>query len=458
MTDQPIGLTRTLRLPSVVLFGLAYMTPMIVFGTFGILAQKTGGAVPTAYLVALVAVLLTAWSYGRMAASYPVAGSAYTYTRRAFGGHVGFLVGWAILLDYFFLPMAIWLIGAAYLSAAFPDVPQWVWILAFIGVTSAINIVGIRLANGVNIVLMLVQFAVLAAFVALCVRYALAGPEARPLFSIDPFSGSGGTLPAYLAGAAIAAYSFLGFDAVTTLTEETVEPARTIPKAIMLIALFGGGIFILAAYFTQLAFPGGDVANVDSAAFDIARAIGGDVFVMLFLAGLIVAQFASGLSAQASVGRLLLAMGRDDVLPRAAFGYVHPILRTPVFNIALAGAVALAALKLDVTTSTSFINFGAFVAFICVNLSVVRLLWLGAPRRSLGTVIGALVIPVLGALSNLWLLVSLDEHAKVLGLIWLAVGIVYLAYLTRMFSRQPPETQFREVEDAPTLAVSPGRR
>ncbi|WP_343716501.1 APC family permease [Inquilinus sp.] len=457
MTDQPFGLTRTLRLPSVVLFGLAYMTPMIVFGTFGILAQKTGGAVPTAYLVALVAVLLTAWSYGRMAAAYPVAGSAYTYTRRAFGGHVGFLVGWAILLDYFFLPMAIWLIGAAYLSAAFPDVPQWVWILAFIGVTSAINIVGIKLANGVNIVLMLVQFAVLAAFVALCVRYALAGAAARPLFSANPFTGSG-TLPAYLAGAAIAAYSFLGFDAVTTLTEETVEPARTIPRAIMLIALLGGGIFILAAYFTQLAFPGGDVANVDSAAFDIAKAIGGDVFVMLFLAGLIVAQFASGLSAQASVGRLLLAMGRDDVLPRSAFGYVHPILRTPVFNIALAGAVALAALRLDVTTSTSFINFGAFVAFIFVNLSVIRLLWLRAPQRGLGTVIGALVVPVLGALSNLWLLVSLDEHAKVLGLIWLAVGIVYLAWLTRMFSRQPPETQFREVAEAPIPAASPGRR
>ncbi|OWJ64269.1 APC family permease [Inquilinus limosus] len=458
MTDQPIGLTRTLRLPSVVLFGLAYMTPMIVFGTFGILAQKTGGAVPTAYLVALVAVLLTAWSYGRMAASYPVAGSAYTYTRRAFGGHAGFLVGWAILLDYFFLPMAIWLIGAAYLSAAFPDVPQWVWILAFIGVTSAINIIGIRLANGVNIVLMLVQFAVLAAFVALCVRYALAGPEARPLFSADPFTGNGGALPAYLAGAAIAAYSFLGFDAVTTLTEETVDPARTIPKAIMLIALLGGGIFILAAYFTQLAFPGGEVANVDSAAFDIAKAIGGDVFVMLFLAGLIVAQFASGLSAQASVGRLLLAMGRDDVLPKSAFGYVHPILRTPVFNIALAGAVALAALKLDVTTSTSFINFGAFVAFIFVNLSVIKLLWLRAPEQSLGTVIGALVVPVMGALANLWLLVSLDEHAKLLGLVWLAVGIVYLAWLTRMFSRQPPETQFREAGDAPIPTVPPGTR
>ncbi|MDR6290183.1 amino acid transporter [Inquilinus ginsengisoli] len=449
MTDKPLGLTRTLRLPSVVLFGLAYMTPMIVFGTFGILAEKTGGAVPTAYVLALVAVLLTAYSYGRMAAAYPVAGSAYTYTRRAFGGHLGFLVGWAILLDYFFLPMAIWLIGAAYLSAAFPGVPQWVWILAFIAVTSAINIIGIKLANGVNIVLMLVQFAVLAAFVALCIHHLTAGPGLRPLFSLDPFAGAGGTLPAYLAGAAIAAYSFLGFDAVTTLTEETVEPARTIPRAIMLIALIGGGIFIGAAVVTQAAFPGGSFANVDSAAFDIATAIGGDVFVMLFLAGLIVAQFASGLSAQASVGRLLLAMGRDDVLPKAAFGYVHPILRTPVFNIALAGVVALAALKLDVTTSTSFINFGAFVAFVFVNLSVIRLLWLRSSDRGLGATVKTLVVPALGAVANLWLLVSLDEHAKVLGLIWLAVGIVYLAYLTRMFSRQPPETEFREVEDAP---------
>jgi putrescine importer len=102
-------LDRSLGLRSIVLFGLAYMAPMIVLGTFGAIAEETGGAVPSAYVLALIAMLFTAYSYGRLAATYPVAGSAYTYVRRAIDDRVGFLVGWATLLDYFFLPMVIWL-------------------------------------------------------------------------------------------------------------------------------------------------------------------------------------------------------------------------------------------------------------------------------------------------------------------------------------------------------------
>ena len=113
VTPPPTATTlrRSLGLPAVILFGLAYMAPIIVYGTFGILAEKSQGTVAMSYLLALVAVLLTAISYGRMANLYPVAGSAYSYTRRAIGAHVGFLVGWAVLLDYFFIPMVIWLIG-----------------------------------------------------------------------------------------------------------------------------------------------------------------------------------------------------------------------------------------------------------------------------------------------------------------------------------------------------------
>ena len=132
MTDQPIGLTRTLRLPSVVLFGLAYMTPMIVFGTFGALARQARAPPRWPISSRLAAILLTAISYGVMARVYPVAGSAYTYARRSISPSIGFLVGWAVLLDYFFLPMVIWLIGAAYLTSAFPAVPTWVWIVGFI--------------------------------------------------------------------------------------------------------------------------------------------------------------------------------------------------------------------------------------------------------------------------------------------------------------------------------------
>jgi len=436
-------LQRTLSLGSVVLFGIAYMTPIIVLGTFGILAQSTAGMVPAAYLAALVAMFFTAMSYGRMAAAYPVAGSAYSYVRKAISPKLGFIAGWAVLLDYLFLPMAIWLIGAAYLASAFPSIPQWVWVLAFIGITSAINIIGLKLANGINALLMLVQFLVLIAFVALCVHY-VGGDASTPLWSIKPFFNGDMQMPLIMSGAAIACYSFLGFDAVSTLTEETRDPRRTIPRAIMLITLIGGLIFVGVSYFVQIAHPSFQFDSVDSAAYEIARNIGGDLFVSIFLIGLIVGQFASGLSAQASGSRLLFAMGRDGVLPKSFFGTLHERFGTPVNSILLCAVVALLALKLDVTTSTSFINFGAFLAFSLVNLSVIFHYWIGGEKKGLRELILFLIFPFIGLAADLWLMVSLDHLAVYLGLSWLAIGVVYLAVLTGGFRRQPPEMDFQE--------------
>jgi amino acid transporter len=431
-------LKRTLGLPAVLLFGLAYMAPLIVYGTYGVLAKASDDTAALAYLLALLAIIFTALSYGRLARRYPVAGSAYTYTRRNFNAHIGFMIGWATLLDYFFIPMVIWLIGAAYLNAAFPLVPVWIWIVGFIVVTSAVNIVGIELAARFNIALMAVQLIVVALFVILCWHYALAasGPGglalATPLFKPHvPFAAT-------MSGAAIAAYSYLGFDAVSTLTEETVDPQRVMPRAILLIALIGGAIFVVASYSMQLAHPGTAFHDTDSAAFEVAKTIGGDVFVTVFLSGLILAQFASGISAQASVGRLLYAMGRDRILPQRIFGSLHPRFHTPALNIALAGAVGLIALLLDVATSTSFINFGAFLAFTAVNLCVVRLYLAG--RRG-GERIGAwsgLVFPLTGAVADLWLLISLDRAALLLGAIWFALGLGYLCWITRFFRKPPP--------------------
>ena len=441
---QTIKLDRTLGLWSVVLFGLAYMTPMIVFGTFGALASASQGTTAMAYFIAALAIFLTAASYGIMAKVYPVAGSAYSYARRSLNPAAGFLVGWAVLLDYFFLPMVIWLIGAAYLTAAFPMVPAWLWIVGFIVLTTAVNVIGIAFANRVNVVLMLVQLSVLLVFLALAARYAVALNGVGGLASLRPFFEPGVPFSASVAGAAIAAYSFLGFDAVSTLTEETREPTRTMPKAIMIIAVIGGLIFTGSAYMTQLAHPGGEFAAVDSAASEIALMIGGDLFVTVFLATLVVAQFTSGLAAQASVGRLLFAMGRDGVLPAGIFGQLHEKWRTPVLNLVFVGIVGLLALTLDVTTSTSFINFGAFLAFTAVNVSVIALYLKGnAIVRPLGPVLG-LVVPAAGALCDLFLLWNLDGHAKLLGVIWLVIGVGYLAYLTRFFQMAPPEVEFQE--------------
>ncbi|WP_104116868.1 APC family permease [Arthrobacter sp. B1805] len=444
--QHPSQLTRTLRLPSLVLFGLAYLTPLIVLAIFGVIAEATGGASPSAYLLALVAMLFTAHSYGRMAVAFPVAGSAYTYVRRTIEARVGFLVGWAVLLDYLFLPMVIWLIGGSYLSAQFPGTPIGVWILAFVVVTTVLNIVGIKVAEKANYLLMAFQLLVIAIFVALTIGTLVSTGGAGALVSSEPFINPTANLGTIAAGAAIAAYSFLGFDAVTTLTEETVEPRKTMPRAIMLIALIGGAIFVSVSYVTQLIRPGGTFENSASLASDIALQIGGQLFGAIFLAGLVVAQFASGLAAQASASRLLYAMGRDAVLPPKVFGFLHARFRTPVTNIVITGIVGLVAVFLDVATSTSFINFGAFTAFTLVNVAVIAY-YLREKRtgRRLNPV-SYVVIPAVGALVDAFLLTQLDSTAIMLGLGWLAIGIVVLAVITRGFRKAPPELASVEKE------------
>lgn len=441
------ALTRTLRLPSLVLFGLAYLTPLIVLGIFGVIASETGGASASAYLLALIAMLFTANSYGRMAKAFPVAGSAYTYVRRTIDGRVGFLVGWAIMLDYLFLPMVIWLIGGSYLQAQFPAIPMPVWILGFIVITSLLNVIGIKVADRTNLILMTFQILVIAFFVALCIAHVVQTDGGAGLVSAGPFTGMEAGFAGIAGGAAIAAYSFLGFDAVTTLTEETVEPRRTVPKAIMLVALIGGGIFIVVSYVTQLVHPGGSFESPDTAAFDIAVTIGGNLFGAVFLAALVIAQFTSGLAAQASGSRLLYAMGRDGVLPRRIFGTLDERFRTPVLSILAIAVVGLIAIFMDVATSTSFINFGAFVAFIMVNLAVIAY-W--AQERRAGrahSILLYLIAPIIGVIIIAYLLSRLDINAIALGSAWLAVGVVILAITTRGFRRQPPEIALQDRAD-----------
>ncbi|MCV7175020.1 APC family permease, partial [Mycolicibacterium sphagni] len=202
------------------------------------------------YLLTTVAMIFTALSYAKLAREFPAAGSAYTYARRSLGPRLGFMVGWAIMLDYFFLPMVVWLIGTAYLTAQFPGVPSWIFLLAFILLTTVLNVVGIKVATRLNVLLIGFQFLVLAFFVGLSLRRILADDALA--VTTAPFWNDATTLGAVVAGAAVAAYSFIGFDAVSTFAEEAVDARRTVPRAIVLTAAIAGAIFVAVAFVTQL--------------------------------------------------------------------------------------------------------------------------------------------------------------------------------------------------------------
>lgn len=430
---------RSLKVYHLTLFGLAYLAPMIVYGIYGVISQTTHGVEAGAYLAALIAMIFTALSYCHMVKAFPVAGSAYTYTRKAISSHLGFMVGWAVMLDYVFIPMAIWLIGAAYFNAAIPSIPPWVFVLGFIIITTFINIIGIKIGADVNVVMVVIQLAIIVAFVIFSIKAVLHGIGTGHMLSLSPFYNKDVPFSFVLAGAAIACYSFLGFDAVSTFVEEAVDPLKNIPRAIMLTTVIGGLIFIVATYTTHLAHPSSDYKDVGNAAFEIAKQIAPVVFSTIFLVGMIIAQFASGISAQASGARLMYAMGRDNVLPRKIFGVLSDRFNTPVSNIIITGVIALLALKLSVETSTSFINFGAFSAFTFVNISVIAHYFIKGKKRSFKDTILFLIFPMIGAICCFWLLLNLDKPALILGCSWAAVGFLYLVYLTKGFKLAPPE-------------------
>lgn len=444
-----LTLKRSLSTWQIVMIGLGYMTPMVVFDTFGLVSKTTNGHVPMAYLLALVAMLFTAASYGKMVKAYPQAGSAYTYTNKTMGSHLGFMVGWAILLDYLFIPMVNALLTQIYFSALFPDVQPWVWIVAFTCIMTTVNIFSVNIAANFNSILVVCQVVVMTVFTILDIKGLMGGEGYGSVFALGPFFKEGMDIKALVAGATILCFSFLGFDAVTTLSEEAHEPKKTIPRAIFLVALIGGVMFTIIAYVTQAYFP--DISrfkDYTAASPEIALMVGGKVFQLFFLAGTFTGTLASGITSHASVSRLLYVMGRDKVIPFSSFfSYISPRWRTPLNSVLVVGALCFSALFFDLATVVAFINFGALIAFTFVNLSVIA--HFAVKKKQHATPMGFLnyvVTPIIGAAFIVVLWWNLEASSFKLGAIWGVIGLIVLAKNTNLFSIKPVDTHFEEVE------------
>ena len=448
-TSSP-RLKRSLGTPSLLLFGLAYMLPLAVFTTYGIVTQVTGGHLAGAYFVTTIAMLFTAYSYANMVRAYPAAGSAYTYTQRAFGSHLGFLTGWALLLDYLVLPLLNYLIIGLYLNTAFPAIPAWLFIVVSVVLVTGLNVIGIRLVSSANLALVGVQIVFIVVFVAVGIAYA-SGQATIPNL-LEPFIGGNSTVGNIMAGSAYLALAFLGFDAISTLSEEAKNATTSIPRAIVLCTLVGGLIFIVLAYFAGLVFPDYQhFTDADTASLDVMKRIGGTALYAFFTAAYIAGSFASAMASQASVSRILFAMGRDGQLPRPVFGAVHPRFRTPWLAVIAVGVIGLlGSLLLSLDFVASIINFGALTAFSFVNLAVVKHFMIDRGQRGWKAVLKYIVAPAIGFAMTVWLWTSLSLTALITGIIWVLVGLIILLVLTKGFRRRPPVMDFSE--DDPVTA------
>ena len=436
-------LRRALGLPSLVLFGLVYMVPLTVFTTYGIVTEITGGRLSVAYLVTLAAMVFTARSYARMAAAYPVAGSAYTYSQRSFGAPIGFLAGWSLLLDYLFLPMLNYLVIGIYLNAAIPAIPPWLIVVVTIAIVTVLNIVGIVSVARANFLIIALQAVFIVVFIVL-VLVTLSGSGTVDLLAPLAGDDSAPGFSPVLAGAAILCLSFLGFDAVSTLSEEAKDPTRSVPRAIMIATLVSGLIFIALSYLGQLVFPSNEFADVDAGALDVMTTAGGQFLETFFTAAYVAGALGSAITSQASVARILYAMGRDGILPRPIFGHVSPRFSTPVYAILVVSVVSLLAVVIDLATLASVVSFGALVAFSAVNLSVIKHYFVDRAERSGWGVFNNLILPFIGFAFTVWLWTNLSGLTLVIGLCWLAAGFVWLAVVTRGFQRPTPVLELEE--------------
>ncbi|MDH0495931.1 APC family permease [Comamonas aquatica] len=445
-------LQKTLVLWQVIIIGLAYIQPMTLLDTFGMVSRDSLQHVPTSYMIALIAVLLTSLSYGHMIRKYPSSGSAYTYVQKSIHPNAGFMVGWSSLLDYLLSPMVNILLANIYLTELFPDVNHWVWIISLSLIMVGVNLRGVRFVANFNSLIVLLQVLIIGFFTVLIYQKLSAGQNALgdiaqhghdALWSFNPFWSASTEIGALITGATILCFSFTGFDSLSSLAEETKDVKKTLPRAIFLTALISGVIFVAATYFMQLYFPGNPEQYfelVDETQPEILLLVGGAFFQSVVLSFAIVTVMASGISAHAGVSRLMYVMGRDGVLPKKYFGFISPKSFTPAFNIWLAGVICLTAGFLSLEFVVALISFGALTAFSFVNLSVICSYGFRDGRlKTPKDILNFFVVPLLGFISigALWL--EVEDTSLKAGITWAAVGIIYLAWLTKGFRKAAPQ-------------------
>ncbi len=437
-------LKRVLRLPTLVCQGLAYLCPACVLMYFGIINQLTGGHFPLALVVAGIAMTLTAMSYAKMCRRYPVAGSVYSYVSKSIGPKLGFLAGWTMMLDYFLLPMTCYLGCGLYLNIMIPMIPVWVWIVLSVLFVGVCNYIGVGVAAFINNINVIAPILAIIVTVICMIRFIVGGGGAGTLFYAEAFYHADSfDVNTLMTGAAIMAIVFVGFDSVTTYAEETINPEKTMPKAVLIICIGAAIEFIIVAYLMNCSWPTAvdEMTNPDTAITEFNTHIGIEWMNGIFVAINTLASLGCCIAGQGATARVLLGMGRDGFIPKKFFGYVHPKFKTPSRNILLSMAVGLTALLFQdsLTNAMSLVSFGAITGFILTNVCVIFRFWIKDRERGGAAVIKYMVLPIIAAAVCVYLWLSLTATAKIVGFSWLALGVVFLAVKTKGFRELPPE-------------------
>ena len=430
-----IKLHRTLGLWDLILYGMIVIQPTAPMPVFGVMTLRAHGHAVTTVLIAMVAMLFTAISYGRMARAYPSAGSAFTYVGSEIHPALGYVTGWSMAMDYMLNPIVCTILCSKFALNFFPEVPYPVLVMIFIALFTILNLFGIRTSARINDTLAAGMAVVILIFLAAAVRYVMKTPHdglaffTRPFYDPHTFS-----VPAVLRGTSLAVLTYIGFDGISTLSEEAENPRRNILLATVLVCLITGVLASIEVYAAQLVWPSNQpFPDVDTAYVSVAGRAAGRWLFSLINITLLVATVGSGMGSQLGAARLLYGMGRGNAIPKSFFGAIEPKRRIPRNNVLFVGLFALVGSAfLTFERAAELLNFGALLAFMGVNAASFTRYFLRERTKDLSN----LVVPVCGFSVCLLLWLTLSHPAKIAGVIWMALGIAYGAIRTRGFKAE----------------------
>jgi amino acid transporter len=438
-------LNRALHFRHLLVYGMVFMVPIAPMGIYGFVVGPASGMVPLVYLIGVAAMFFTAFSYRWMSQEFPMAGSVYSYVQRGLNAHVGFLAGWMIMADYLLAPALLYGFTGTWLNALVPQVPIWVFIVIFVVINTFVTGRGITVTARTNFVLLGLELVALAIFLAIAIKYVFIDGGGTGGLSLDPLYQPGNVDLGFLGAAtSIAVLSFLGFDGISTLAEETERPERTVGNATVAALLILGAIFVTETYLAALVQPDFKGLDPELAFFEIARTAGGPfLYDMLLIVNVIAVGIANALAAQLAISRILYSVSRDRMLPASEFlSRVHPRYRTPFNATVFVGVVTLAiALIFALDTITKFVNFGALTAFMALNISVIAYFFIRQGRRSGRDFIFYLLFPLLGFLIIFYVWFNFDVGTFIFGTLWLAAGIIIGAIKTKGYREKPAVLQ-----------------
>ncbi len=427
------SLRRSLSLWDLILYGVIVIQPTAPMPLFGVLSNRAHGHAVTAILLAMVAMLFTAISYGRMAKVYPSAGSAFTYVGQEINPALGYITGWSMAMDYMLNPIIciIWCSKAAMNFA--PHVPYWLFAVFFFLLFTSVNLRGIKTSARLNMGLAAWMGIIIAIFFLFAARYVFRNPlEHDVMFLTRPFYDPATfNTRAVLGGTSLAVLTYIGFDGISTLSEEAENPRRNILLATVLTCFVVGVLSAVEVYLAQLVWPASQqFPDADTAYVFVARRVGGSWLFVLMNATLLVANIGSGIGAQLGAARLLYGMGRSQALPRSFFGAIDPKRHIPRNNVIFVGVIAIiGAFLLTYSLGAELLNFGALIAFIGVNGAALMHYYVRQENRRLAD----FLMPFAGMIICFLLWLNLSLPAKIVGIFWLCAGIMFGAWRTRGF-------------------------